>query len=134
MGGVTDPKPYPLVNSLGGEGGDGGWLRHKRFNNSRHDWFWFGHNEPFGTQPHHEIWAFQALGDPSQKHMNYVNHTTLFQSHVFQPLALWHVSPYSTNLDETFFSFPQTTQSEQLDWIHFHINISPLSDMNFLGC
>ena len=59
-------------------------------------------HEPFGIQPHHEIWGQQALGNPLPKHMNFESHATLFHAHVFQPLTPWHSSPYSTNPAETF--------------------------------
>jgi hypothetical protein len=49
--------------------------------------------EPFGVQPHHVTWAFQALGNPGPRLMDFVNQKTLFQFHVFPPRAFLTLIP-----------------------------------------
>ena len=127
IGGVTDPNPHPVVLE---EVVVAQWVASaqtvQQYVTQLVRVQIYSHlvQEPFGIQPHHEIWAFQALGDPLQKRMNFVKHKTLFQSHVFQPLALWHLSPYSTNLDETCLQLPSnnaigTTQLDPFQHQHF---------------
>ena len=142
IGGVTDPNPHPLFNNLGGDGG-GGAGGGTRFNNIWHNWHnwhnWFGYN------PH-----ILFRNRSGFNHIMRFGHYRLLEIHCRSIWTLWTIRPFFSpmlfspwllgtcphiqqTLAKLFFSFPQTTQSEQLNWIHFNINISPLSHMNFWG-
>ena len=134
-----NPKPYPLANSLGGEGGGGpGGGR----TNGSTTVGTIGSGATLPTTGSGTVWGSTTscdLGIPGSwksrtEAYGLCEPEDPFSIPCFSTPGFFDTHPHmQQTLTELFFSFSQTTQSEQLRWVHFDINISPLFHTNFLG-